>query len=351
MNTKLIPNLNFNGLSIDINMYHKLTNEYNDEQIKIIMYEIDIIKDTISKLLINIQSENKSDDKYRLRNRNVMCSIIETKKTDIINNYITYQSKMLDYYNRLDILKSNCIQNTEYFIEYYKDTKNQLDTLNLEYDKLTIDSAKINTYHIENENKLNSHCIEQSIKVSALISELSDVKTQRDFLKGIVNKGKESINELEIKNKQIVSELEMNNLNNINNKHKMDNYEYEIQKILDDRKYIIANNTLLRDEFNELHKKLKETLTNLEIHKLKTENVNKQIDKLQNYLSEQEEINIKNMSDMSHMTEIIKKRENDKNNVIIQALELLPLYNWDEKYGFISKEYDVINALIDDSNV
>ena len=23
MNTKLIPNLNFNGLSIDINMYHK----------------------------------------------------------------------------------------------------------------------------------------------------------------------------------------------------------------------------------------------------------------------------------------------------------------------------------------
>jgi hypothetical protein len=350
MNTEIIPNLFFNGLSIDIDIYHKLVNEYNDEQIKIIMYKIDIIKDTISKLLINIQSENKSDDKYRLRNRNVMCSIIETKKTDIINNYITYQSKMLDYYNRLDILKSNCIQNTEYFIEYYKDTKNQLDTLNLEYDKLTIDSAKINTYHIENENKLNSHCIEQSIKVSALISELSDVKTQRDFLKGIVNKGKESINELEIKNKQIVSELEMNNLNNINNKNKMDNYEYEIQKILDDRKYIIANNTLLRGEFNELQKKLKETLTNLEFHKLKTENVNKQIDKLQNYLSEQEEINIKNMSDISDMTEIIKKKENDKKEIIIQALELLPSYNWDEKYGFISKEYDVINEAINELN-
>ena len=30
MNTEIISNLSFNGLSIDINIYHKLTNEYND---------------------------------------------------------------------------------------------------------------------------------------------------------------------------------------------------------------------------------------------------------------------------------------------------------------------------------
>jgi hypothetical protein len=345
MNTEIIPNFIFNGLSININIYHKLTNEYNDAQITSIMYEIDIIKDTLSKLLIDIKSENKSDDKYRLRSRNILDSIVENLKSNVINNYLTYQSKMLEYYNRLDILKSNCIHNTEYFIDYYKDTKKQLDTLNLQYDKLTIDSAKVNTYHIENENKLNSYCIEQSIKVAALIEELSDVKTQRDFLKGIVNKSKETINELEINIKQINKELEMNNLNNINNKHKMDNYEYEIQKILDDRKYIIANNTSLRGEFNELQKKLKETVNNLEIHKLKTENVNNQIDKLQNYINTQKQDNITNISDI---TEIIKKKENDKKEIIIQALELLPLYNWDEKYGFISKEYDVINEAINE---
>jgi len=347
MNTEIIPTLSFNGLLIDINIYHKLTNEYNDAQITTIMDEIDIVKDTISNLLIDIQSDNNSDNKYQLRNRTIMYSALETKKTDIIKNYLTYQSKMLEYYSRLDFLKSNCIHNTEYFIDYYNDTKKQLDTLNLEYDKLTIDSAKINTYHIENENKLNSHCIEQSIKVAALISELSDVKTQRDFLKGIVNKSKETINELEIKNKQIGNELDMNNLYNINNNHKMDNYEYEIQKILDDRKYIIANNTLLRGEFNELQKKLKETVNNLEIHKLKTENVNNQIDKLQNYINTQKQDNITNISDM---TEIIKKKENDKKEIIIQALELLPSYNWDEKYGFISKEYDVINESITEFN-
>ena len=345
MNTEIIPNFIFNGLSININIYHKLTNEYNDAQITSIMYEIDIIKDTLSKLLIDIKSENKSDDKYRLRSRNILDSIVENLKSNVINNYLTYQSKMLEYYTRLDILKSNCIHNTEYFIDYYKDTKKQLDTLNLQYDKLTIDSAKVNTYHIESENKLNSYCIEQSIKVAALIEELSDVKTQRDFLKGIVNKSKETINELEINIKQINKELEMNNLNNINNKHKMDNYEYEITKILDDRKYIIANNTSLRGEFNELQKKLKETVNNLEIHKLKTENVNNQIDKLQNYINTQKQDNITNISDI---TEIIKKKENDKKEIIIQALELLPLYNWDEKYGFISKEYDVINEAINE---
>ena len=345
MNTEIISNLSFNGLSIDINIYHKLTNEYNDAQITSIMYEIDIIKDTLSKLLIHIKSENKSEDKYRLRSRNIVSLTVENLKSNIITNYLTYQSKMLEYYNRLDILKSNCIHNTEYFIDYYKDTKKQLDTLNLQYDKLTIDSAKVNTYHIENENKLNSYCIEQSIKVAALIEELSDVKTQRDFLKGIVNKSKDTINELEINIKQINKELEMNNLNNINNKHKMDNYEYEITKILDDRKYIIANNTLLRGEFNELQKKLNETLNNLENHKSKTELVNKQLNELQNYNNKQKQNNIKNISDMN---EIIKKRENEKNEIIIQAIELLPLYVWDEKYGFMSKEYYVINELVDE---
>ena len=66
---------------------------------------------------------------------------------------------------------------------------------------------------------------------------------------------------------------------------------------------------------------------------------------MQNYNNKQKQNNIKNISDMN---EIIKKRENEKNEIIIQAIELLPLYVWDEKYGFMSKEYYVINELVDE---
>jgi hypothetical protein len=329
MNNTKIPNLILNGFSIDINFNHKLTNEYNDEQITTIMCEINIIKDTISKLLIDIQSENKSDDnKYRLRSRNILGSVVENLKSNVINNYIRYQSKMLDYHTRLDCIKSNCIRNDEYLIDCYTQTKNELNLLNKEHHTLKVDYAKSNTHHILNENKLNSHSIEQSIKVAVLTEELADVKIQRDFLKGVVNKNKEIINELEIKN-----------LDNINNKHKMDNYEYEIQKVLDKHRYNIANNVLLQGEFNELENKWKETVKLFEFQKSKTANLHTEIDKLQKYIYKQNQDNILEMND------IIKKMENDKNKVITQAIELLPEHNWDNNYGFISKEYEVINDI------
>ena len=328
MNNTKIPNLILNGVSIDINFNHKLTNEYKDEQITSIMCEINIIKDTLSKLLIDFQSENKSNDKYRLRSRNNLGSILENLKSNVINNYIAYQSKMLDYHTRLDCIKSNCIRNDEYLIDWYKETKNELNLLNKEHHTLKVDFAKANTNNILNENKLNSHSIEQSIKVAVLTEELADVKIQRDFLKGIV-----------IKNKEIINELEMKNLDNINNNHKMDNYEYEIQKVLDEHRYNIANNVLLQGEFNELENKWKETVKLFEFQKSKTANLYTEIDKLQKYIYKQNQDNILEIND------IIKKMENDKNKVITQAIELLPEHNWDENYGFISKEYEVINDI------
>ena len=328
MNNTKIPNLILNGVSIDINFNHKLTNEYKDEQITSIMCEINIIKDTLSKLLIDFQSENKSNDKYRLRSRNNLGSILENLKSNVINNYIAYQSKMLDYHTRLDCIKSNCIRNDEYLIDWYKETKNELNLLNKEHHALKVDFAKANTNNILNENKLNSHSIEQSIKVAVLTEELADVKIQRDFLKGIVNK-----------NKEIINELEMKNLDNINNNHKMDNYEYEIQKVLDEHRYNVANNVLLQGEFNELENKWKETVKLFEFQKSKTANLYTEIDKLQKYIYKQNQDNILEIND------IIKKMENDKNKVITQAIELLPEHNWDENYGFISKEYEVINDI------
>jgi len=340
MNNTTLPNLILNGVSIDINVNHKLTNEYKDEHINTIISQINSIKDTISHLLDDVESENKSEDKYRLRNRTVASSTMASVKSNIINNYITYQSKMLEYFTRLDYLKSNCIRNMDYFIDWYDDTKKQLNLLQTEHHQLKVDFAKANTNHIHNENKLNSHCIEQSIKVTALIQELSDVKTQRDFLKGITIKNKETIIELELKNQESSKELEMKNLDTIHNKHEIDNYEYEIQKILDERKYIIANNVLLRGEFNLLENKWKETTNNLEIEKSKTENLHSEIDKLQKYIYKQNQENIKNITEMN---QIIQHMENDKNKIIAQAIELAPDHNWDERYGFISKEYEVIS--------
>ena len=44
-----------------------------------------------------------------------------------------------------------------------------------------------------------------------------------------------------------------------------------------------------------------------------------------------------------YMNELLEKKEHLVTKILSQAYDLLPDYRWDEKYGFISKEYEVVN--------
>ena len=337
LTTNFNTNINLNGIDICININHQLLNEMDDTNISLLLAEITEIKNTIIKLINNIQS----DDKYNLRNRTISTKNIECIKSNIINSYISYQNKLLEYYVRLNYLKSNCIRNNDHLVDWYNKTKKILNVLTIEHDNLKLNYEKANIDFIETQNKLNSHCIEQSIKVEVLNSELSDVKNQRDFLKGLNCKNKEVINNLDKELKFKINELEAVNIEKIKNNHEIHNYSYEIDKILNDRKIIIDKNLTLCEQFNELKNDFEKTISLLNTHKLKTEKMELENDKLEKYIFKQNSEHIKNLCQMN---ELMQNKQNEKIKILGQLSDLLPNYTWDDKYGFISIEYEVINA-------
>ena len=337
MTNTLFSNIHLNGIDIIININHELSNEYSDQYTNTIINEISEIKNTIINLLNNV----RNNDKYNLRKKTVSNLNIESVKSNIIINYINYQNKLLEYYIKLDNLKSNCIRNNDYLVDWYDNTKKQLNLLNIEHDNLKSIFEKVNNNYLQNENKFNNYCAEQKIKVDTLNSELSDVKTQRDFLKGGILKNKEVIYHLDNKLNEKIKELEMCNIEHINNNHQIQNYGYEIENILNDRKYIIDNNLLLREQFNELKKDFEMTTNKLNIHISKTANLQKEKETLEKYIFKQQ---LKNSNQLEELNELLQKKQTEQNKIINQACELMPEYIWDDIYGFISKEYEVVNT-------
>jgi len=335
MNNTLLEHITYNGISIDINIHHTIVNEFKDEHLNKIIQEINNTKDIIFQFLNDVKTNN---DTYNLRKRTV--SNIDITKSNLINSYILYQGKLLEYHMRLDYLKSNCIRNNDYLVELYNDTKKQLNLLNIEHDNLKLKYDKLNNDNVYNENKLKSFGIEQSVKLDALHSELTDVKTQRDFLKGLIKKNKHIIFDLEQQLNEKINELEKLNIENNKNNHQIQNYAYEIEKILNDRKYIIDNNVTLREEFNKLKTDLQKTINQSEINRLKFDKLQMENKNLEKYISNRNSEHDKNICEINLL---LQNKQNEKIKIIDQLNDLLPNYTWDEKYGFISKEYDIIN--------
>jgi hypothetical protein len=329
-------NIKLNDIDINININHELTNEYNDEKISNILKDISEIKVIIINLLNNIPKCIK----YDLRKKNVINYNLDNIKSNIINNYTLYQNKLLDYYSQLDIHKTKCIQNNDYVIDCYNKTKKELNSLIIKHDTLQLNYDQIIKANYDNEKKLNSYCVEQHIKVNALVNEVSDVTNQRNFLKGIIKKNKEVIINLEKQLNEKIKEYEQLNIDNINNNHIIQNYAYEFDKILNNRKNIIDNNLIIQEQFDQIKLNFENTINKLEINKTKIENVISEKAKLEKYLSIQI---LEQEKKLYHMNELLQKKEHLITTILNQAHELLPEYLWHEKYGFISKEYDVIN--------
>jgi hypothetical protein len=270
-----------------------LKNEYNDDIVSNLIIDINHMRNKLITLLEN----RVINDTYSLRNRKIIKGYNTNTILEIMETFHQYYSKNIEYHRRVEYLKSNCIRNIDYFMNHYNTLNNEIIKLKevngnlvLENDKLTNEINKI-------RNRQNSHSITQSIKVAALSDELSDVKTQRDFLKGLVNK-----------NKDTFRELEYIQLENIKLKNEIDYYEYRIQHFLDE-KYIINN------KFNELKQEL-------DFYKKNQLNIEDDlVFSLKNNINTLEEINIK---------------------IINDARTLIPDYIWDNKYGFIKKDYDII---------
>jgi hypothetical protein len=322
--------INYNGVTISINIKHVLINEYKDTQIEKIIDEICEIKNKILKLI----NDMETNDIYNLRKRVVSNLNTDSITTNIIHNYISYQNKLLEYHYRLDYLKSNCIQNNDYLVDLYNKTCKQLNLVNIEYENLKQIYDQTNNNYLQTEKK-------QIIKMDALHSELADVIIQRDFLKGINQKNKETIIELEKQLNEIrVTEIERLNIENINYNNQIQFYSYEIQKLLNDRKEITENNTNLQTQFNDLKVELLKTISQLDSYKTKTENFKNEKEKLETDLLLQNSIYEKKLLEINNT---LLKIQNEKDKIICQACELIPDYTWNENYGFIHKEYEVIN--------
>jgi hypothetical protein len=337
MSNMPFENFYYRGISIDLNINHSLENDYNDEVLNKFIKQINDIKTTIKKLL---NESNMNNETYNLRKRIISQTNTETIKSDIINNYILYQSKLLEYHVRLDYLKTNCIKNNDYLLDWYNETKNKLNLVVIEYDKLKVMHETINKNYLQNENKLTNSYIEQTQKLDLLNKELCDIKIQRDFLKGINLKNKQIIMDLEKEINEKKDLLDKLNIENNKNYHQVQNYSYEIEKVLNDRKYIIDNNISLREEFNILRDDLDKTIIQLEKHKSKTENLKLEKEKLEKYIFKQNLEIDKNMHDMKILLE---NKNNEKNKILKQISEVLPDYIWDDTNGLVHKDYDIIN--------
>jgi hypothetical protein len=322
--------INYNGVTISLNIKHVLINELKDTQIEKIIEEICEIKNKILKLI----NDMETNDIYNLRKRVVSNLNTDSITTNIIHNYISYQNKLLEYHYRLDYLKSNCIRNSDYLVDLYNKTCKQLNLVNIEYENLKQIYDQTNNNYLQTEKK-------QIIKMDALHSELADVIIQRDFLKGINQKNKETIIELEKQLNEIrVTEIERLNIENINYNNQIQFYSYEIQKLLNDRKEITENNTNLQTQFNDLKVDLLKTLGQLDSYKTKTENFKNEKEKLETDILLQNSMYEKKLLEMNNT---LLKIQNEKDKLISQVCELIPDYTWNENYGFIHKEYEVIN--------
>lgn len=328
--------INYNKIMNDINIDFKIENEYNDQTLTIIIDQINDIKNTILKFINDIKINN---DNYNLRKRTVSNLNNNCAKSNLINSYILYQDKLLEYYTRLAYLKSNCIKNYDYLVDLYNDTKKQFNLLNIEHNNLKIKYEKLNENYIQKENKLNNLGIEQSIKLDALNSELSDVKIQRDFLKGLNQKNKQFIIYYEHQLDNKISELEELNIENINSHNQIQNYAYEIKKILNDKKYVIDTNEKIVQELNQLKKNFEKTNNQLDEQTSSIEKLQFEKDKLKKYIFKQ---NLEKDKSLFEMKQLLQNKQNEKIKIIEQLTELLPNYTWDDNYGFISKEYDII---------
>jgi len=321
-----IQNINFFENEIKIIIQDDLSNEFNDEKLNIILNEIYSLKNSIIILLNDIHEEHQYMSRQKtIKNNN--------KKSNILNLYILYQNKIIEYYTWLNNLKTNCIKNYDYLVEWYDNTKKELNKVTSEYNKLKSEYDKYREEYLMNKNKRNSHSIEQSIKVEVLNSELSDVRTQMKFLKGINIKNKETIINLQKQLNEKINEYDLLNIENINN-NKIANSEYQLDKVLHDRKYIIENNLALCDSYDNLKTNLEKTLNQLDCFE------KKKYSKIQN-----EKENLEKLVNKLHIDINEQNNSKDKliNKILLQASELLPSYIWDDKYGFISKEYEVIN--------
>lgn len=209
-------------------------NEYNDDIVSKLIVDINHMRNKLITLL-----ENRIiNDTYSLRNRKIIKGYNTNTIIEIMETFHQYYSKNMEYYRRVEYLKSNCIRNIDHFMNHYNTLNNEINKLKEVNDKLVSENSKLVNEINKIRDKQNSHAITQSMKVAALSDELSDVKIQRDFLKGLVNK-----------NKDTFKELEYIQLENIKLKNEIDYYEYRIQHFLDE-KYIINN------KFNELKQEL-----------------------------------------------------------------------------------------------
>lgn len=330
--TSSITNIKFYEQDIKIEIQDDLDKDFNDEKLKIILYDITTLKNYILILLNDLHD----DQLYMSRQKTAINNNI---KTNILNYYVLYQNKIIEYYRRLDILKTTNIKNYDYLLDWYNNTKKELNNLNIEYDKLKYDFDKYKKEYSMNDSKINSHCIEQSIKVEALNSELADVRNQRDFLKGLNNKNKEIINNLQKQLNEKIKDYELLNIENINNNDKIDNHLYEFEKVLNDRKYIIDNNVLLREQFNTLKTnydnivKLTETNENIILQ------ITSDKEKLEDSIIKNEENYSKQIQELNNL---IHTKDSLLNKILSQVSELIPSYTWNDKYGFVSKEYEII---------
>jgi hypothetical protein len=328
--------INYNKIMNDINIDFKIENEYNDQTLTIIIQQINDIKKTILKFINDIETKNNT---YNLRKKIVSNCNNTCAKSNLINSYILYQDKLLEYYTRLAYLKSNCIKNYDYLVDVYNDTKNQFNLLNIEHNNLKIMYDKLNENYIQKENKLNNLGIEQSLKLDALNSELSDVKIQRDFLKGLNQKNKQFIINYEHQLQNKISELEELNIENINSHNQILNYAYEIEKILNHKKYVIDTNEKLGQELNQLKKNFEKTNNQLNEQTSSIVKLQLEKDKLKKYIFKQ---NLEKDKNLCEMKQLLQNKQNEKIKIIEQLNEILPNYTWNDNYGFISNEYDII---------
>ena len=218
---------------------HELKNEYNDSIVSNLIIDINNIKNKLTILL----DSDLIREHFALRSKDIIKGYDTNVMFDIIETFNLYNLTIIEYYKRIEYLKSNCIHNMDYFIDYYNKLNDEVIKLREVDNNLVSENVKLVIELNSIKDKQTSHSITQSMKVEALGSELADVKTQRDFLKGLIHKNKETF-----------KELENIRLENIKLKNEIDYYEYKIQHFLDE-KYLINNNyTEIKKEL-EFYKK------------------------------------------------------------------------------------------------
>ena len=328
-----------NNIYIDVSKYQ---NEYNDNTISDIIKNINEANDNI----INIKTKINSlelDYELRANKKN-----LELLKRELIYWNTQYHYLMEDYYKRLMILKSNCINNTDMVLGIYKNVQNELELMK---NALSISETKYNEkcnmnkqLNDELQNNKNYN-IEQSMKMTALEMELKD---KNDIIKNLKNDINISLNNFTLnldnrinslhnenkmyKNKisNLESKIDSNVNDNLNYKNLINNLQNKIKFYEDEEKHFSSNNEISKIKINQL-----------ELSKFNLERANEKLKiQTQNCISNEDNL----QKEMLELREKLCVETVNKNKIINDAQLLLNTkYTWNaEKEIFEENDFEIL---------